>query len=73
MIGILDEDFDLGTANISSEAADSTETYYSVFIENLEIDTSPKNIVDFVFQQKSVWSQALIFPCSFSDIYQRGV
>ncbi|KMZ62763.1 hypothetical protein ZOSMA_449G00030 [Zostera marina] len=73
MVDTFDEDTDLGSIRLSSAVTDSTDTYYSVFIENLEMDTSPKNIVDFLFKQTSVWSHALIFPSAFTDIYQRGV
>ncbi|KMZ64718.1 hypothetical protein ZOSMA_350G00100 [Zostera marina] len=73
MVDTFDKDTDLVSISLSSAVTDSSETYYSVFIENLEMDTSPKNIVDFVFKQTSVWSQALIFPSAFADIFQRGV
>lgn len=76
-----DEDVDLGggeiqqpwSHSISTLDPSSTEKFFYVYVENLEIDILPENIVDFLYKHTSVLSQAVVFPLYCTTFFTRVV
>ncbi|MQL69991.1 hypothetical protein Taro_002307 [Colocasia esculenta] len=67
----LGQDVDLGGKYLNN-LMHANVCFYFILIENLEKYLSPKTVVDFIYQQTSIVSQAHIFPSLMSECYTRG-
>ena len=65
----IDEDIDLGSGYLPQSHADTKDNFYFIWIENLQKDISPENIVDFLSHRTSIFCEALVFPSFCSEFY----